>query len=69
MPRFRCSSDSAASGCAKRCPRTAPLPRSRRLPLRSWSSFAARATPGTEPAGARAGKASAPSCFGEKRDS
>jgi hypothetical protein len=32
------SSDSAASGCAKRCPTTAPLPRSRRLPLRSWSS-------------------------------
>jgi hypothetical protein len=36
--RCRSSSDSAASGCAKRCARTAPLPRSRRLPLRSWSS-------------------------------
>jgi hypothetical protein len=36
----RCSnsSDSAASGRAKRCVSTAPLPRSRSLPLRSWSS-------------------------------
>jgi hypothetical protein len=39
--RRRDSSDSAASGFANRCARTAPLPRSRRLPLRSWSSSAA----------------------------
>jgi hypothetical protein len=32
------SSDSAASGRAKRCGRTVPLPRSRSLALRSWSS-------------------------------
>ena len=38
------SSDSAASRCAKRCPRTASLPRSRRLPL----------APGRRPEQARA---------------
>jgi hypothetical protein len=32
------SSDSAASGRVKRCARTAPLPMSRSLPLRAWSS-------------------------------
>ena len=37
------SSDSAASGCAKRCDRTAALPRSRSLHLRSWSSSTAGA--------------------------
>jgi hypothetical protein len=35
------SSDSAASGRAKRCATTAPLPRSRSPPLRSWSLSAA----------------------------
>ena len=47
----RCSDSSnpAASGCAKRCPRTAPSPRSRRLPLRSWSSSVANA--GSSPVG------------------
>ena len=36
----RCSdsSDSAATGCAERCARTAPVPRRRRLLLRLWSS-------------------------------
>ena len=32
------SSDSAASGRGMRCARTAPLPRSRSVPLHSWSS-------------------------------
>src|SRR5215218_9018210 len=35
--------DSAASGCAKRVARTAPLPRSRSFSLRSWSSSRASA--------------------------
>jgi hypothetical protein len=39
------SSNSAASGCAKRWPGTAPLPRSRRLVLRSWSSSEAVVSP------------------------
>ena len=38
------SSDSAASGRAKRCARTAPLPRSRSLAVRSWSSSFPRAS-------------------------
>jgi hypothetical protein len=37
-PRCSCSSDSAASGGAKRCARTAPSPRSRSPAMRSWSS-------------------------------
>jgi riboflavin biosynthesis pyrimidine reductase len=46
--RYRVSSNSAASGRAKRCAKTAPLPESRSLSLRSWSSSAAKAKPGGE---------------------
>jgi hypothetical protein len=61
----RCSdsSDSAASGCAKRCPRTAPLPRSRRLPLRSWSSSVPLANEPIDLAPAQPAEASAVSCY------
>jgi hypothetical protein len=44
LRRCSVSSDSAANGPAKRCARTAPLPRSRSLPLRSWSSSMAAVT-------------------------
>jgi trimeric autotransporter adhesin len=64
------SSDSAASGRAKRCARTAPLPRSRSLPRRSWSSSGAGASLRTATATARGTEAGAtypPLATGEDR--
>jgi hypothetical protein len=59
-PDCSCSSDSAASGCAKRCARTAPLPRSRRLTLRSWSSSRASVRAGSAGTTASTGRSTAP---------